>query len=104
VLTGTEGDLCLTVRAYRKAPPPDLKGWERVVEVGFDSPDGKTEITSPWDSVELPPITAAGPGPYRLRLHVRGHGAPETFYPEMPAEHQLLVVYPGESKKQKDLK
>ncbi|GAA4237302.1 hypothetical protein GCM10022254_49000 [Actinomadura meridiana] len=26
VLTGTEGDICLTVRAYRKAPPLDLKG------------------------------------------------------------------------------
>ncbi|WP_344907620.1 hypothetical protein, partial [Actinomadura meridiana] len=81
-----------------------LKGWERVVEVGFDSAEGKTQITSPWDSVELPSITVAGPGPYRLRIHVRGQGAPETFYPEMPAEHQLLVVYPGKSKKQKELK
>ncbi|RFS82839.1 hypothetical protein D0T12_25805 [Actinomadura spongiicola] len=104
VLTGTEGNLCLTVRVYRKAPPLTLKGWEKVVEVGFDSPDGKTTVGSYSGETDLPPLTASGPGPYRLRLHVRGHGAPEAFFPEMPAEHHLIVVYPGKSKKRKDHK
>ncbi|RKS68846.1 hypothetical protein BZB76_5982 [Actinomadura pelletieri DSM 43383] len=104
ILTGTEGDLCLTVRAYRKAPPPALKGWDKVVEVGFDSPDGKTMVGSYEGEAELPSLTASGPGPYRLRLHVRGHGAPETFYPEMPDEHHLIVVYPGRSKERKKYK
>lgn len=104
VLTGTEGDLCLTVRAYRKAPPLDLQGWERVVEVGFDSPDGRSAVGSMDGPTELPAVTVAGPGPYRLRVYVRGRSRPETIFPEMPAEKHLLVVFPGESKKQKVFK
>lgn len=104
VLTGTEGDLCLTVRAYRKAPPPGLKGWERVAEVGFDSPDGRSEVGSMNGPTELPAVTVAGPGSCRLRVYVRGRNKPETISPEMPAEKHLLVVFPGESKKQKVFK
>lgn len=101
VLTGTEGDVCLTVRAYRKAPPPALKGWDRVAEVGFDSPEGRSEVGSVWAPAEFPPVTVAGPGPYRLRVHVRGRDDPETYSPEKPKEHHLLVVFPGKSKKPK---
>lgn len=102
VITGTEGALCLTVRGYRKAPPVALKGWERVTEVGFDSADGRAEVGSLSDPVEAPPVTVAGPGPYRVRVHVRGQGGPERFSPEMPVEHHLIVVFPGKSKKQKN--
>ncbi|WP_153531413.1 hypothetical protein [Actinomadura macrotermitis] len=101
VITGTQGSLCLTVRAYRTAPPPDLKGWDRVVEVGFDSPDGRSELASMDMPLTLPVVTAAGPGPYRLRLYVRGRGEPETSFPEPPAEHHLIEVFPGKSKKLK---
>ncbi|TMQ90645.1 hypothetical protein ETD83_34600 [Actinomadura soli] len=100
VSTGSEGDVCLTVRAYREAPPLVTKGWERVAEVGFDSADGRAEVGSLWAPVEAPPVTAAGPGPYRLRVHVRGRNEPEAFSPEMPKEHHLIVVFPGRSKKQ----
>ncbi|MFA1545572.1 hypothetical protein [Actinomadura chokoriensis] len=101
VLTGTEGDLCLTVRAYRKAPPLDLDGWERVAEVGFDSPDGRSKVGSMDGPVEPMVVTAAGRGSYRLRVYVRGRREPETFSPQMPAEKHLLVVFPGKSKKRK---
>ncbi|WUI02156.1 hypothetical protein OHR68_10215 [Spirillospora sp. NBC_00431] len=104
VSTGTEGDLCLTIRAYRKAPPVAVEGWERVTEVGFDSADGQAGIGSFWEPVEAPSLTAAGPGPYRVRVHVRGQGGPERFSPEMPVEHHLIVVFPGKSKKQKTFK
>ena len=52
----------------------------------------------------LPAVTAAGPGSYRLRVYVSGHNKPETYFPEMPAERHLLVVYPGNSKKHKVFK
>ncbi|MFI0407678.1 hypothetical protein [Actinomadura sp. 3N508] len=104
VLTGTEWDLCLTVRSYRKAPPLDLKHWDRVTEVGFHSADGQAGISSLLSGDEPPPMTVAGAGSYRIRLHVRGRNAPEAFWPDMPAEHHLLVVFPGKSKKQKLLK
>lgn len=102
VTTGTEDRVCLTVRAYRQAPPPDLDGWERVVEVGFDSPDGRTAITQMDGPPDLPPVTVAGPGRYRLRLHVSGRDEPDSW--PLPAQRHLLVVYPGESRKTKVLK
>ncbi|MEV5831081.1 hypothetical protein AB0L25_36500 [Spirillospora sp. NPDC052242] len=102
VTTGTEDGVCLTVRAYRAEPPPDLDGWERVVEVGFDSPDGRTVITQPDGPPGLPPVTVAGPGRYRLRLHVSGRGEPDSW--PLPAQRHLLVVYPGESRKTEVLK
>jgi hypothetical protein len=101
VITGTQGSLCLTVRAYRKAPPLALEGWERVAEVGFDSPDGHAKAGSMGAPSDFPVITAAGPGPYRVRVYVRGRGEPETFAPEPPAEKHLIVVFPGKSKKPK---
>ncbi|MFG2015422.1 hypothetical protein [Actinomadura geliboluensis] len=104
VITGTQGKLCLTVRAYRKAPPLDLKGWDEVAEVGFDSPDGRSTVGSMDGPSDFPPVTAAGPGPYRLRVYVRGRDEPEAFFPDMPAEKHLLVVFPGESKKPKSYK
>lgn len=104
VITGTQGNLCLTVRAYWKAPPLALKGWDQVVEVGFDSADGRTRVGSMWRPPELPVVTVAGPGPYRLRVHVSGRDEPETFLPEMPVERHLLVVFPGASKKRKHFK
>ncbi|MFD0901564.1 hypothetical protein [Actinomadura sediminis] len=103
VTTGTEDRFCLTVRAYRHEPPPDLDGWERVVEVGFDSPDGKTEITQMGTSAGFPAVTVAGPGRYRLRLHVTGRGRPDPSWGR-PAQRHLLVVYPGESEKLEVLK
>ncbi|WP_132170270.1 hypothetical protein [Actinomadura sp. KC216] len=104
VLTGTEGDVCLTIRSYRKAPPLALKGWDRVAEVGFVSKDGKPDIGPVLVADEPPPITVEGPGSYRVRVHVRGRGAAETVAPEMPAEHHLIVVFPGGSTKQRTFK
>ncbi|QKW37646.1 hypothetical protein HUT06_29555 [Actinomadura sp. NAK00032] len=104
VITGTQGPLCMTVRAYRKAPPLALKGWDQVAEVGFDSPDGRSTVGSMSGPSDFPAVTAAGPGPYRVRVYVRGRGEPEAFFPEMPAEEHLLVVFPGKSKKPKSYK
>ncbi|MEU6036036.1 hypothetical protein ABZ801_11565 [Actinomadura sp. NPDC047616] len=98
VMTGVENDdICITVRAYRKAPPLDLKGWDRVQEVGIDSPHGTTRLYMPMDAPpKLPPLTAAGPGPYRLRIHVRDRDKADLV--DGPVEKHLIQVFPGTSK------
>jgi hypothetical protein len=99
VMTGVENDdFCVTVRAYRKAPPLALKGWDRVQEVGIDSPRGTAKLYLPADTPpNLPPLTAAGPGPYRVRLHVRNRDT--AYRPDGPLETHLIQVFPGKSKK-----
>ncbi|WP_285497549.1 hypothetical protein [Actinomadura sp. NBRC 104425] len=99
VMTGVENDdICVTVRAYRKAPPLVLKGWDRVQEVGIDSPRGTAKLYMPMDTPpNLPPLTAAGPGPYRVRVHVRNRDAADL--PNSPLEIHLVQVFPGTLKK-----
>ncbi|WP_143220859.1 hypothetical protein [Actinomadura sp. CNU-125] len=102
VTTDTEDRVCLTVRAYRREPPPALGGWDHVVEVGFDSPDGKTTIEQIDSPPGFPAVTAAGDGHYRLRLHVSGRDEADSW--PYPAERHLLVVFPGRSEKTEVLK
>ncbi|MFB4297454.1 hypothetical protein [Actinomadura sp. NTSP31] len=104
VVTGTESWLCVTVRAYKKAPPLALKGWERVTEVGFDSPNGRALLSAMDGPLPFPAVTVAGPGHYRLRVYVRGRQAPETLMDEPPNERHLLVVFPGKGTKPKTYK
>ncbi|GAA2152235.1 hypothetical protein [Actinomadura napierensis] len=104
VITGTESRLCVTVRAYKKAPPLALKGWERVAEVGFDSAKGHALLTAMDGPLPFPAVTVAGPGHYRLRVYVRGRRAPETLMDEPPNERHLLVVFPGKGMKPKTYK
>ncbi|WP_327581228.1 hypothetical protein OHA25_35275 [Nonomuraea sp. NBC_00507] len=53
------GHACVTVESYRRRPPLETKGWDEVVEVGYDSPRGTlalsdlqgttvTGLTAPW--------------------------------------------------------
>jgi hypothetical protein len=101
VVTGGEGGLCLTVRAYKKAPPLALKGWDRVEEVGFESARGHAVLTALDGPLSFPVPTAAGPGRYRLRVYVRNRNSPETTMDELPLERHLLVVFPGKAEKPK---
>ncbi|MFV2176695.1 hypothetical protein ACFHW2_39440 [Actinomadura sp. LOL_016] len=102
VTTETEDDLCVTVRAHRREPPPELDGWDRVVEVGFDSPDGRTTIEQMDAPSGFPSLTVAGRGHYRLRLHVTGRDGRDSW--PYPAQRRLLVVFPGDSEKTEVLK
>ncbi|QKG26888.1 hypothetical protein [Actinomadura verrucosospora] len=101
VIAGTEGPLCLTVRVYRKAPPVEPRGWDRVEEVGVDNPHGRARLMSMDGLLPFPVVNAAGPGRYRIRIYVRGRTEPEALMDEPPKEHHLLVVFPGKSEKRK---
>jgi hypothetical protein len=101
--TTRETTVCVTVKAFGKAPPLRLKGWEEVAEVGVTSRSGRLTVpTMQPGGVEgagraLPNLAIKGPGHYRVRVYAR---ADEDAVSMLPAEWHLIVVYPGRSKKE----
>ncbi|GII04099.1 hypothetical protein Pta02_61070 [Planobispora takensis] len=93
------GHACVTVEAYRRQPPLEVKGWDEVVQVGYDSPSGALTL-SDGNGESLTGLTAAGPGAYRVRVHLRGR---KLVYqvPDPPdgAVELLIMVFPGEQDK-----
>ncbi|GAT68921.1 hypothetical protein PS9374_04586 [Planomonospora sphaerica] len=92
-------EVCVTAEAYRRHPPVEVKGWDKVIEVGYHSPGGDLTLRDPMDAPELPNLAIAGKGHYRVRVHYR---APEgdAFTPQ----HLLVMVYPGRGDQVIDLK
>lgn len=94
--------MCLTVKAFDRAPPLRLTGWDQVVEVGIASRSGRLVVpTYPEGGASgaagpLPDLAVAGPGHYRLRVHARTLPWDEDE-PDAPLEEHLIVVYPGRS-------
>ncbi|MEV1248568.1 hypothetical protein ACIBO2_47380 [Nonomuraea sp. NPDC050022] len=95
-------DLCLTVKAFRAAPPQRTAGWDQVSEVPIVSRSG--QLTVPYmgeggdvgAGAPMPNLAIAGKGRYRLRVYVRVDAAGE--------EQHLVVVFPGASRKRLELK
>ncbi|SEU37055.1 hypothetical protein [Nonomuraea wenchangensis] len=94
-------DLCLTVKAFRTAPPRRTAGWQEVEEVPIVSRTGRLTVPE-MDGGEvgagapMPNLAIKGKGRYRLRVYVRTDAAGE--------EQHLVVVFPGTSKKRLTLK
>ncbi|RBQ14923.1 hypothetical protein DP939_37675 [Spongiactinospora rosea] len=94
-------DLCLTVKAFRTAPPRRAAGWDLVDEVPIVSRSGRltvpelTEGDGVGAGAPMPNLAIAGKGHYRLRVYVRTDDA---------AEEHLVVVFPGASRKRLSLK
>jgi hypothetical protein len=99
VYCGTNlGPVRVTVRVHQAAPPLQLEPWEDVAEVSFIAPNGQAVIEEGEGPVhqELPNLTPAGPGSYRLRLHVRGRDRGwQEDTPEEPVEEHLLAIWPA---------
>ncbi|GAA2655595.1 hypothetical protein [Nonomuraea recticatena] len=89
------GHACVTGESYAKPPPLETKGWDEVVEVGYESPSGSLVIVDN-QATALPDLTPGGPGFYRVRVHLRGR---ELVYqvPDPPdgAVELLVMVFPG---------
>ncbi|GAA2640338.1 hypothetical protein SMC26_45185 [Actinomadura fulvescens] len=92
VTTAEHHDFCLTVRRAKARPPVERAGWDRVVEVGIDSP-GPVRFTTMEEVFGFPSV---GQGSLRIRIHVRDAGESPS---ELPRERHLVVVFPGSSKK-----
>ncbi|MFI7150382.1 hypothetical protein ACIBO2_36160 [Nonomuraea sp. NPDC050022] len=98
ILTADEAmHVCVTGEAYRKRPPVELKGWEKVVEVGYHSGNG--DLTFTGDNGDgLENLAVNGPGHYRVRVHMRG--AKAALKREGDARQEFLImVYPGKSER-----
>ncbi|GIH69701.1 hypothetical protein [Sphaerimonospora thailandensis] len=94
-------DLCLTVKAFRTAPPQRTAGWDQVTEVPIVSRSGRLTVPEKGEGevgagAPMPNLAIAGKGRYRLRVHVRVDDAGE--------EQHLVVVFPGASRKRLKLK
>ncbi|MEU7991343.1 hypothetical protein AB0B56_41510 [Streptosporangium canum] len=94
-------DLCLTVKAFRSAPPPRTAGWDQVNEVQVVSRGGRLTVPEMGEGdvgagAPMPNLAIAGKGRYRLRVYVRVDDAGE--------EQHLVVVFPGASRKRLELK
>ncbi|MEW1841079.1 hypothetical protein AB0392_24295 [Nonomuraea angiospora] len=92
------GYACVTVESYTRRPPLETRGWKEVVEVGYESPKGSLSL-SDGGGRSIQGLTAAGPGHYRVRVHLRGR---EQVYqvldPPDGAVELLVMVFPGEQK------
>jgi hypothetical protein len=95
ILTHSDFDNCLTAELYRRRPPVEVKGWDHVVEIGYESPTGHIELMDPMvGESELPDLAFRGKGRYRVRVHYRK--------PEWEAgtpQHLLIMVYPGSGRR-----
>ncbi|MEU6716163.1 hypothetical protein ABZ897_32260 [Nonomuraea sp. NPDC046802] len=103
IKTTNRMNICVTVKAFDKAPPLRLKGWQEVAEVGVTSRSGRLTVPAMPPGGEegtgraLPNVAIKGPGRYRVRVYAR---ADEDAVTILPAEWHLIVVYPGRSKKE----
>ncbi|WP_283139356.1 hypothetical protein [Rhizohabitans arisaemae] len=93
-------DLCLTVKAFRTAPPQRTAGWDQVDEVPIVSRSGRLTVPEMGEGevgagAPMPNLAIAGKGRYRLRVYVRVADA---------GEEHLVVVFPGASRKRLQLK
>ncbi|GIH66369.1 hypothetical protein Msi02_71860 [Microbispora siamensis] len=93
------GSACVTVESYTRRPPLETRGWEEVVEVGYESPSGSLQLVG-GEGPTLKGLTDRGPGSYRVRVHLRGRTL-VTQVPDPPdgAVELLVMVFPGTAKK-----
>ncbi|MFI7033993.1 hypothetical protein ACIBK1_35220 [Microbispora rosea] len=91
ILSHSDYDICLTLETYRRRPPLELKGWDHVVEVGYDSLTGHIELMDPISGLtDVPNLAFRGKGHYRIRVHYRSPG-----WKAWTPQHLLVMVYPG---------
>ncbi|MFG2074796.1 hypothetical protein [Nonomuraea maritima] len=93
-------DLCLTVKAFRAAPPRRVAGWDYVNEVPIVSRSGQLTVPEMdggdvGAGAPMPNLAIRGKGRYRLRVYVRADDS---------GEQHLVVVFPGASRKRLQLK
>ncbi|MGA4988272.1 hypothetical protein [Nonomuraea bangladeshensis] len=89
IAAGGEADICVTAETYRRRPPVEVAGWDKVVEIGYESPTGRAELETSGSVVPLN-LVPRGRGRYRVRVHYR-----EPVWAESLPQHVLVMVFPG---------
>nr|WP_062340037.1 hypothetical protein [Herbidospora sakaeratensis] len=87
--TAADFENCVQVEVYGRRPPKERKGWDRVVEVGYTSPEGQMELVDPMFADQGLVVPGLRPGRYRIRFH---YAAPdqEDWTPQIV----LLMIWP----------
>lgn len=97
VVTDSDNHVCVTLETYARRPPVETKGWDHVVEVGYDSPTGRMELMDGLGGTVLPDLSLNGrKGHYRVRVHF-------AWVPwkgdEYGTQRLLIMAYPGNGDK-----
>ncbi|MEV4460533.1 MFS transporter [Microbispora sp. NPDC049633] len=92
ILSHSDYDICVTTETYRTRPPVEVKGWHRVVEIGYRSPTGHIELRDPMGGEPLPNLAFRGKGRYRIRVHYR-----QPDWEAGTPQHLLIMVFSGRS-------
>jgi hypothetical protein len=103
ILTGIDSGPVRVAVDPRTGPPPaadldsGLREWEEIVEFSGESPDGSVEVVSLTEGLvaDLPPLSATGPGSYRLRVHARGRATHRDLAVSEPVEDYLITAWPA---------
>jgi hypothetical protein len=99
VLTGIHTGVVNVAVEPRLAPPEAIAvdEWDEVAEYSVDVPNGVLQVGTLMS--ELPegllPLTAAGPGSYRVRVHARGRDTDIDGTAFEPFEDYRLVCWPA---------
>jgi hypothetical protein len=97
VLSHSDFDLCVTVETYARRPPVETKGWDHVVEVGYERAGDTILFENLMGGAGLPDLALDGyRGPYRIRVHY-------AWFPwkgERDRGQRLLIMaFPGKGDK-----
>ncbi|MBB5957425.1 hypothetical protein FHS29_004020 [Saccharothrix tamanrassetensis] len=91
------GYVDLSVDLHDHAPEPDTAPWDDVVEISLDAPHGEVRAAGLMSNPPqgLPVLTHAGPGTYRVRVHVRGRDTAVDQVATDPVEFYRLSLWPA---------
>jgi hypothetical protein len=74
----------------------DTQSWDDVVEVSMHTGSGRVRVARLMDwPPDLPPLTLAGPGDYRVRLHARGRDTSPDLVAFDAREEYLITAWPA---------
>ncbi|MGW0806600.1 hypothetical protein [Nonomuraea sp. NPDC002799] len=83
---------CVTTESYDRRPPVETKGWQRVVEAGYESTDGSVVFAEHLSGIVLPDLASRGKGHYRVRVH---HAWLPWKGEKQAGQRLLIMAYPG---------
>jgi hypothetical protein len=102
IATGiNRGPVRVKVDLRRAAPRKiDSSAWDDIVEASIYAPLGNLRVDqleyAPADTgPDLPALSTAGPGHYRVRVHVRGRDTHADDVQDEPCEDYLIVAWPA---------
>ncbi|MEV1005334.1 hypothetical protein [Nonomuraea sp. NPDC050202] len=101
IRTDSDYHVCVTLETYTRRPPVETKGWDHVVEVGFDNRSGEMRFMDGLSGTELPDVSLNGrKGHYRIRVHMawfpwkdEGDGTQRLLIMAYPGRGDKTVVY-----------